>query len=364
MGCGASKKQVEAKSEMTEPKQSQEEEDNSDIPLLDVQGDFGEIPDISSSSGSMENLEIMDIEGYKYIKKLGKGASSIVVQMERDNIQYAVKVCDVSKKRPSFISNDTHDPKEEAALLLKFDHPNVVKVYDMYDDEEFIYIVMELLNGGDVSSCATKVAKRLALTQIVSGLKYIHFQRIAHRDIKVDNILRAADGSVRIVDFSISQFIPDGVDKLVLKMKGTPAYQAPETFGEYPYNPFVADIWSLGVTFYVMVFHELPFKAQKLVDLQKRIAKDHPTFPEDTDKRLIDLICKMLEKDPDKRITLEQIELHPWLRGTRVKFSMDSVPTPIYKTLTTDEKKNSIQRISIHSNRSTGSSSHRSNSSK
>lgn len=362
MGCGASIKKVEAASECQEETRG-EEESETDIPCLTVRSvnESSEIPDISSSEGTLAEQCIDHLEGYEFVQKLGKGASSVVLQMEKESRQYAVKICDLTMNQHIFASSSSsHDPKEEAALLLKFDHPNVVKVYDFLDDDcSHIYIVMELLNGGDITSCATMASKREAILQVVSGLKYIHFQRIAHRDIKTDNILRDSDGKAKIIDFGISQFIPEGQNKVKLSMKGTPAYQAPETFGETPYDPFKSDIWSLGVTLYIMLFHKLPFQTDKINDIGRIINHDKPRFDEKADPRVVDLINRMLEKDPEKRITLEQIEMHPWFKGTRARFdyNIDS-NVPIYKTITTEDKKNSIQKIGTwNTGRGTDSSS-------
>lgn len=358
---------------------SEEEE----IPSLTLDSDSDDkseskgstISEISDSSYSSydENddhgLVISKVAGYKFVRKLGKGAFSTVIEMKKDSKSYAIKICDMSKEKYKFFKyssqtdakNNANNkkpnasqlgPKEEVAIMKRFSHPYIIKFYDFYEDEKAkkMYIVMELLSGGNISRCGTLQQKKIAFAQSVSGLQYIHFQRIAHRDIKVDNILRAEDGSIRIADFGVSKLVPEGTNKISIEMIGTPAYSAPEIFGDSMYDPFAADVWSLGVTLYYMLFDRLPFVADKLSEIQRKVSVEDVRFPDGTDKSIMDLIRKMLKKNPTKRIKLNDIWDHPWMAGLKEKvikptFSIKNSSSQIYKGITPSQRKNSISYI-------------------
>ncbi|OHT09493.1 calcium/calmodulin-dependent protein kinase kinase 2, beta [Tritrichomonas foetus] len=315
------------------------------------------VSSIDSNSGSV-SLSYAGIEGvgYKFVRTLGHGASSTVVEMQRGNRNFAVKVCQKNSSTNNIFNRNkgTNDPKDEIVIMRRFTHPNVIKMYDFYEDdsEKKIFIVMELLTGGNISRCTTIEQKKVAFAQAVSALQYIHFQRIAHKDIKVDNILRAEDGSIRIADFGISELVPEGIEKVKTEMKGTPAYLAPEMFGENSYDPFSADVWSLGITLYFVLFSKLPFIAGKLADIQRKVTAEDVKFPEGTDRDAQDLIRKMLKKNPTNRIKLSEIWEHPWMKGMKKIVEQNETlitsGEKLYKNITPGLRKNSINRISTN----------------
>ncbi|KAK8860854.1 hypothetical protein M9Y10_012546 [Tritrichomonas musculus] len=297
-----------------------------DIPVLDLDESVGDA-NVDEDSDDYDELfkdtEMYNIEGYKYVKKLGSGASGVVLLMNKGDQEYAVKVCNIQKANLNFLKPSSHDPKEEAVIMKRLNNANIVKVYDFIEDidNNLIYIVMEYLPGGTIESCKTLEANRQAFKQVLSGLQYLHNQRLAHRDIKVENVMLDAEGNAKLCDFGISVYVPLGQNKILTEMKGTPAYCAPELFQNTEYDPFKADIWAFGITLYILAFHDLPFKAEDLFKMQNAIMKDEPKFPEGADPNLKDLISKMLEKDPDNRITIEGIWSHPWANGLRPAFS-------------------------------------------
>lgn len=320
----------------------------------------------SSSDNFYNNLSITRECGYKFVRKLGKGATSIVLEMTKGNTSYAIKVCDISKQKYNFFryTSDPNaktpqnpqgfgDPKDEVAILKRFSHPNVIKLYDFYEDDrnQKLFIIMELLNGGNIARCSTIDQKKRAFAQSVSALQYIHYQRIAHRDIKVDNILRAADGSIRITDFGISAFIPEGTEKISIEMKGTPAYSPPEMFSESLYDPFAADVWSLGITLYFLLFDKLPFIASKLTEIQRKVQSEEVKFPPGSDTKANDLLRKMLTKNPERRIKLIDIWKHPWMERLSNEVEkpnsvyISGANPQIYKSITPGIRKQSIQHI-------------------
>ena len=301
-------------------------------------------------SGSFEfSAEEYNLAGYEYQKTIGHGASAVVVQMSKGGVSYAVKVCDLRRARINLMQISTHDPKEEAAFLRRFNHPHVVKLFDFIEDtdNDKVFIVMELLGGGTIMESKSSVQKRNAFSQALSALQYIHFQRIAHRDIKTDNLMLHDDGTVRLVDFGISLFVPEDKDVMPVEAVGTPAYSAPELFTQREYDPFRADIWAMGICLYCLMFGKVPFLGNSLYEQQRMILEDEPQFPEDADENVVDLIRKMLAKKPEDRITIDEIWSHPYLDLLRASMKLIlQQNSQIFKSLSSSDRQNSILRVS------------------
>lgn len=294
-----------------------------DVAPLDIDDADTNFLDDSEYSESFEDNSMYNIEGYTFVQKLGRGASGVVILMEKESKQYAVKVCQITKTHLNFLNPSSHDPKAEAVIMKRLNQPNVVKVFDFIEDVDnnLLYIVMEYMPGGTVETCKTYEEKREVFKEILTGLQYLHNQRLAHRDIKVENVMLTEEKVAKLCDFGISVYVPIGGNLIQTEMKGTPAYCPPEMFTSQQYDPFKADIWAFGVTLYILSFHDLPFKGVDLVSMEKSIENDEPSFPSNADPALVDLIKCMLKKNPDERITIEGIWAHQWSNGLRPLFS-------------------------------------------
>lgn len=152
----------------------------------------------------------------------------------------------------------------------------------------------------------------------------VHQNDIIHRDIKPENILVTGDHkTVKICDFSISQELRN--NDVVTNSFGSPSFLAPELICNMGYSSGrEADIWSLGITLYFMVFREYPFHGNDIFELFENIKTKEVSFPSEISSDLKDLIERMLEKKPSNRITIQQIENHPWI--TNNSFPIEAVP--------------------------------------
>jgi len=216
------------------------------------------------------------------------------------------------------------DVKREIEIMKRLDHPNIIKLYEVIDDsnEEKVFLILEYAEGGVVMAGQLETEPlpedkaRQYIRDVVNGLEYLHDRNIIHRDIKPENLLLSVDGVVKISDFSISLHLEQTDDDQCLKRTiGSPAFLAPEICAsETPriQGPPI-DLWSLGITLYLFIFGKLPFMAENEVLLFDKIRTQELSFLQPTDEDLKNLLSSLLEKNPDKRITVKQVKQHPWL---------------------------------------------------
>nr|GEZ21293.1 serine/threonine-protein kinase GRIK2 isoform X1 [Tanacetum cinerariifolium] len=200
------------------------------------------------------------------------------------------------------------DVLREVLIMKMLDHPNIVNLVEVIDDPntDNFYMVLEYVKGqwvfegaGPPGGLGETVA-RSYLRDVVSGLMYLHSHNIVHGDIKPDNLLVSATGTVKIGDFSVSQVFEDENDEL-RRSPGTPVFTAPECCLGQNYHGKTADIWAVGVTLYCMIFGQYPFLGDTLQDTYDKVSKFHIVnntllLPEDMNpllKNLIEgLLCK------------------------------------------------------------------------
>ena len=277
-------------------------------------------------------------EGYKKInqyilhkKKLGKGSFGKVklVFNTKDEQYYAMKIFSKSllKRRRVFgrggISDDWETTKKEIAIMKKLHHPNIVKLHEVIDDEENdnLFLVLDwvergaVMKGVSVQDPLSEDLSRKYFRDVISGLEYLHLQRVAHRDIKPQNLLLARDGSVKIADFGVSSEFTQNDDS-VNNTAGSAAFMAPEICrGDSNFSARCADIWSAGVTLYMFLFGECPWMDESQMRVYEMITNDPVVFKDHTEVSddAKDLILKMLNKTPADRISIADIKKHPWV---------------------------------------------------
>ena len=174
-----------------------------------------------------------------------------------------------SMKKATMTEKDTEQMRNEIETLKMCQHPNIIKLLDVFENTDHVYIVMELLDGGDLFSYLEKrkfkipeARARKIIHYLAGALFYLHSYGIIHRDIKPENILmvdKSESSDVKIVDFGLAKMI--GPSQLCIDAYGTLGYVAPEVLSEKPYAK-AADIWSLGVIAYLMLIGALPFDSK------------------------------------------------------------------------------------------------------
>lgn len=227
-------------------------------------------------------------------------------------------------------------------------HPNIAALLQYIDKPDFHFLVFQFINGQDLFcyleklgfAPRTEVEARSIITQILTALTHIHSHNIAHRDIKLENLLIDPNGRVTVIDLGLCAFIEDG--KLCRDWCGSDNYLAPEIVRRIPYNGYQADVFSTGVVLFALLFGVFPFENLRVngvssMDPNKGLRKLQVRFPSDVkvSQSAKDLLVKMLEDDPEKRITLKEIMKHEWIiqmteeeKLKSFKLSCEAAPAP------------------------------------
>ncbi|XP_061559341.1 calcium/calmodulin-dependent protein kinase kinase 1 isoform X2 [Phycodurus eques] len=365
-------------------------------------------PTVESKRVSIsDSQDCIQLNQYKLKSEIGKGSYGVVklAYNEDDDKHYAMKV--VSKKKlmkqcgfprrppprgPKAVQGEQSKflgPLErvyqEIAILKKLDHVNIVKLVEVLDDpsEDNLHMVFELMRKGPVMEVPTDnplsgEQARLYFRDVILGIEYyspgvgrdrknkiriqdtppqcvralpsrtVHYQKIVHRDIKPSNLLLGDDGHVKIADFGVSnQF--EGKDALLSGTAGTPAFMAPETLSDKrkSFSGKALDVWAMGVTLYCFIFGKCPFIDEYILALHNKIRTKPVDFPEipKMNEELRTLILRMLDKNPDSRITISEIKVDQWVtRGGTDPLPLEEEHCSVVE-VTEEDIKNSVKFV-------------------
>ena len=252
---------------------------------------------------------------YKIGRILGRGAFGKVNLALHILSGYLVAMKSFNKNKKNF---PMHKIKNEVKIMQKLRyHKGVIKLLEAFENEKYYFIIMENIIGGNLFNAINKMGKlpeslaRNIFKQLIETVQYIHSKGIVHRDIKPDNILLNLNNQIKLCDFGVSKEIKKGT--LISDSCGTPAFIAPEILKDDPYDPYMTDIWSCGVVLYAMVSGFFPFAGNNENELHKNILSGKFPKIKNISKELNDLINKILELNPKKRISINDILNHPWL---------------------------------------------------
>ena len=270
---------------------------------------------------------------YEMKEVIGKGKFGVVNLgiHKKTGQQVAIKI--LNKENIKTIE-DKELVRIEIEILKLCHHPNIVRLLDHLENNDYIYIVTEYIGGGTLGQYLKKkkfnFSERQAtniMSQIANGVKYLHQYGIAHRDLKPDNIMITQQndyGVIKIMDFGLSKILSP--NERMVDGYGTLSYVAPEVLLRTPYNKEV-DIWSMGVILFYMLSGKLPFRGHKEQEVAEKIVYDPLEFDEDDwetrSQKVQDLISCCLEKKKEDRITIDKFINHPWFKkNMKQKFSI------------------------------------------
>ena len=290
------------------------------------------------SDEKKEEIEIikdLSIEGdfrlgpFKIIEELGHGTFSVVYSGIHEQIKEKVSIKQLKKSE----LNNEKRLSSEINIQKKLFHPNICQMYCAIDQQYYLFLINELCPGKDIlqniidnsySPFSEEQACRI-FQQIISGLEYMHKNFICHRDIKPENILviNQDDNNVliKIIDFGFSTSFAG--DIILTDTCCSPSYAAPEILKK-KYKGDQIDIWSSGIVLYVMVYGRLPFDQDNMKELVYHIKNGIYSLPNTISEECQDLIKKIIQVNPDKRITLHEIKNHPWMK----KFNFNLMKSP------------------------------------
>ena len=264
---------------------------------------------------------------YEIKEVIGKGKFGVVNLgiHKKTGQQVAIKI--LNKENIKTLE-DKELVQIEIGILKLCHHPNIVRLLDHLENNDYIYIVTEYIEGGTLGQYFKKkkfnFSERQAtniMSQIASGVKYLQQYGIVHRDLKPDNIMITQQndfGVIKIMDFGLSKIISP--NERMVDGYGTLSYVAPEVLLRTPYNKEV-DIWSMGVILFYMLTGKLPFRGKKEQEVAEKIVYEDLEFDEDDweirSQSVQDLIKCCLEKNREKRITIDEFINHPWFKKNR-----------------------------------------------
>jgi len=261
---------------------------------------------------------------YEFGKEIGKGGFSVVYKAKEIATGKHFAIKRIQKDEEGV---DIELLKREIYIMKKVDHPNILKLYEVYEDDDHFFLVLELVEGlelfdkiVDRGNYSERDAANI-VRQILQAVRYLHKEGIVHRDLKPENLLSAGEGEsevVKVADFGFAKNF--GEEKLVTSC-GSPGYVAPEVLTDDTYTNAV-DMWSVGVIIYILLSGYPPFYDESPPKIFKKITEakydfDDPVW-EDISDLAKDLIKKLLIKDPNERLSAKKCLKHPWIAGQAV----------------------------------------------
>ena len=313
-----------------------------------------QISTTSTGSGTTKAKRKTHVGPWQLGKTLGKGATGRVrLAKHRDTNQIAaVKI--VSKKSAALVQSASmarmdHEGaasliatgprtmpfgiEREVVIMKLIEHPNIINLYDIWENRGELYLVLEYVSGGELfdyvssnGALPEEEAVRL-FRQIIAGLSYCHRFNICHRDLKPENILLDGNRNIKLADFGMAALQPDGT--WLNTSCGSPHYAAPEIIQGNQYRGDLADIWSTGIILFAMLNGFLPFDGGTLPNTLRMVKQGAYFLPPHLSPEAQDLIQRILQKRPERRITMHEIWVHPLVTKYEKYHASLAAPAPL-----------------------------------
>ncbi len=299
------------------------------------------------------------IGNYQIIKTMGEGTFGKVklgIHIPT-NEKVAIKILEKSKIEDN---DDLKCINREISFLKTLNHINIISLYEIIENSEYYYLIMEYAENDLFSyivenNYLSEEISSLLYYQLINAIEYIHKKKIVHRDLKPENILLTRNNSIlKIIDFGLANSykknntsnkninnINNENENILLKTAcGSPCYAAPEMVLGKKYYGLNVDIWSSGIILYAMVCGFLPFEDDDNESIYRKIILGKFDIPDKLSLNCKDLICKILEGNPKKRIKIDDIKKHPFLKNCEERFNRIISPYEIYYFYNFNSNKN------------------------
>lgn len=267
----------------------------------------------------LTNIIMVRVGPYELGATLGRGNYGLVkLAVNRDTgEQYAVKI--VKKDVLDDDSTAHVDIKREIAIMKALDHTNIVSLNDVLYSPKRVFMVMELVRGGELFESLVNNGRqdedtaRKYFHQLIDAVHYCHHRGVYHRDLKPENLLLGESGELKITDFGFSAMKDYGAHLLHTNC-GSPHYCAPEVWNgqQDGYDGRKNDAWSCGIILYVMLTGKQPFYDEDDEVLLDKVSSGVVEYPPHLSPGARDLIQRLIEIDPHKRYSLSRVKKHPW----------------------------------------------------
>ncbi|XP_067679924.1 serine/threonine-protein kinase SIK3-like [Haliotis asinina] len=253
---------------------------------------------------------------YEMETTIGKGNFAVVKRASHivTKTKVAIKIID----KTQLCEDNLKKIFREIKIMKLLKHPHIIRLHQVMETERMLYLVTEYASGGEIFDHLVAHGRmnekeaRKKFKQIVAAVSYCHCRHIVHRDLKAENLLLDANLNIKIADFGFSNYFSPGT-----KLKtwcGSPPYAAPELFEGREYDAPKVDVWSLGVVLYVLVCGALPFDGSTLQSLRSRVLSGKFRIPFFMSTECENLIRHMLIVDANKRLSVDQIITHKWMK--------------------------------------------------
>ena len=231
----------------------------------------------------------------------------------------------LSSKVKLIEQNSYEDIIYENDLETNLDHPFISSLLFSFQDNDYIYMIYELMTGGDLrywysqKKIFTEKECKFIVVCIILALEYLHNNKIIHRDLKPENILFDKNGYIHLADFGIAKLLNNEPEEKLIHVSGTPGYMAPETIFKENHS-YTSDFFSLGIIIYEMIFKKRPFIGKNRQEIKEKMAKTQikiKEIPKGWSADVIDFINKLLIKNPNERLGskgFSELKCHPWLK--------------------------------------------------
>eukprot|EP00408_Alexandrium_pacificum_P059232 CAMPEP_0171179554 /NCGR_PEP_ID=MMETSP0790-20130122/13314_1 /TAXON_ID=2925 /ORGANISM="Alexandrium catenella, Strain OF101" /LENGTH=503 /DNA_ID=CAMNT_0011644485 /DNA_START=102 /DNA_END=1613 /DNA_ORIENTATION=+ len=351
MGCGSGKEGASSSNRGAgKPQNGGKKDSSSKAVVKQVKEDgIGHAMFILDNTGKIQ--EVYDMEK----KKLGEGSYGSVCKAKNKMTHATRAIKTIAKGQMKNIDRF----KQEIAIMKIMDHPNIIKLYETFEDHRSIYLVMELCNGGELfdriieAGHFTEAQAASLMQQIIRAIYYMHENKVCHRDLKPENFLFMSrdpieKNTLKIIDFGLSCKFE--ANQVLTTKAGTPYYVAPQVLaGKYDQ---LSDLWSCGVIMYVMLCGYPPFFGETDAEVLAKVrlgnfsfnASDWKNITEDA-KALIRLLLKM---NPRDRYTAEQALNHDWIKNKAPKAANVSLQAGFVDHLRGFRSQNKLKKAALH----------------
>ena len=264
----------------------------------------------------IDTLSIKQIGDYILGEEIGSGAFGKVLLGKHILTEEKVAIKILDKMILNQTPEDYELVKKEISILKLVKHKYIVQLYEILQTAQHIFIIMEYCEGKEIldyiltKNRLNELESLKYFQQLINCLFYLHSQNIAHRDIKIDNMLLDSNKDLKLIDFGLSTKYTD--DDLLDQPCGTVVYAAPEVLEGKEYHGMLADVWSSGIVLFGMLAGYLPFSDKDDEENKKQVIKGIINIPDFFSAQVKDLLKHMLDVNPMTRYTLQEIKDHPW----------------------------------------------------